>query len=105
VDVLLLSWEEDDLGTSTEIEEVSSVFTEDYHFNAYRYLIPSRRPTFALQSFLSSFIRNRGDLRGLIILYYGGHSVIKVTEESQRVILVAYDATYPSTFVRRYNSR
>ena len=36
--VLLLRWEDDDLGTETELNDLEDVFRHVYHYNTERYL-------------------------------------------------------------------
>ena len=39
--VLLLRWQDDDLGTETEVTDLECVFRDMYHYRTERYLIPS----------------------------------------------------------------
>lgn len=71
--VLLLRWEDDDLGTETEINDLEETFREVYYYNTERYLIPSDDSTIQLENRLLDFRRAYDNGTNLLILYYGGH--------------------------------
>ena len=71
--VLLLSWEEDDLGVHTEINELRDVFDDRYHFEVQEYKIPSTKPNRSVMNRVKEFL----DLESketLLIVYYAGHA-------------------------------
>jgi hypothetical protein len=73
VQVLLLSWEDDDLGVSAEIEPLKRLFKERYYFSVEEYKIPSIKPDPALTRRVLKFL-DHDDKETLLILYYGGHA-------------------------------
>lgn len=79
--VLLVSWEEDDLGVATEINRLGHVFQDRYHFKVQYYRIPSAKPDRALYSRVLGFLDLDGD-DTLLIFYYGGHSVRRQSNEA-----------------------
>jgi len=70
--VLLLSWEDDDLGVWTDINGLRYVFRELYHFEVTTFEIPSLKPNMAVHKCIMNFLDNdsKDTLR---IVYYGGH--------------------------------
>jgi hypothetical protein len=81
VHVLLVSWEDDDLGVATEIKGLRHVFRDRYHFQVQGYRIPSAKPDRALYRRVLEFL----DLDGegtLLIFYYAGHAVRRPPNES-----------------------
>lgn len=71
--VLLLSWEDDDIGVDSEVAALEQVFRDLYGFDTGRWKIPSRMSHNALVSrLLSSLIQFESDDK-LFITYYGGH--------------------------------
>jgi hypothetical protein len=70
--VLLLSWEDDDLGVWTEIDSLQKVFEDMYHFAVTRFEIPSLKSNMEVHKCIMSFLENdtKDTLR---IVYYGGH--------------------------------
>jgi hypothetical protein len=73
VRVLLLSWEDDDLGVSAEIEPLKRLFKERYYFGVDEYKIPSIKPDPALTRRVLDFL-DYDNKDTLLILYYGGHA-------------------------------
>jgi hypothetical protein len=73
VQVLFLSWEDDDLGVSAEIEPLKRLFKERYYFGVEEYKIPSIKPDPALTRRVLMFL-DYDDKETLLILYYGGHA-------------------------------
>jgi tetratricopeptide (TPR) repeat protein len=74
--VLLLRWEDDDLGTEKETSDLEEVFRDVYHYTTERYLIPSDDPTTQLEYRLNDFRRAYDNGTSLLIIYYGGHGVL-----------------------------
>jgi hypothetical protein len=73
VQVLLLSWEDDDLGVSVEIEPLKRLFKERYYFGVEDYKIPSIKPDPAVTLRVLEFL-GYDNKETLLILYYGGHA-------------------------------
>ena len=71
--VLLLRWQDDDLGTEREINDLECVFQDIYHYKTERYLIPSSDSTTQLEYKLNDFRKAYDYESSLLILYYGGH--------------------------------
>ena len=71
--VLLLSWEEDDLGVKKEIDDLEAVFRDIYRYRVERWKIPSNKSHNAL---VYQIMQALGDFESndkLFITYYGGH--------------------------------
>lgn len=77
--VLLLRWEDDDLGTESELDDLEDIFRNIYHYNTERYLIPSNVPSKELEYRLISFrlAHDNKDGTNLLIMYYGGHGSVR----------------------------
>jgi hypothetical protein len=73
VQVLLLSWEDDDLGVTKEVAELQNVFEDLYHYHVQVYRIPSAKPDKALKLRVLKLLEN-DDEATLLVLYYGGHA-------------------------------
>ena len=74
VNVLLIHWEDDDLGCIKEIEMVKSFFEDACHYDVHILPIPSERSQAALQSDLSQFVLLYGSrAQSLLLIYYAGH--------------------------------
>ena len=75
VDVLLLYWDEDDLGVEKEVRKVKELFEGTFRFGTRVYQIPSQQSTSSLNIELCQFIMSHSlGRRSLIILYYAGHA-------------------------------
>ncbi|KAI9712117.1 MAG: hypothetical protein M1820_001826 [Bogoriella megaspora] len=81
VRVLLLQWEEDDLGVGKEVEKLAAVFSstkpDGYNFSTERWYIPTSsdkgdEPEILLIKRILEF-RKGAKQNDLLILYYGGH--------------------------------
>ena len=71
--VLLLSWEDDDLGVEGEIDDLEAAFRDIYRYRVGRWKIPRSRSHNAL---VHQIIQALGDFESndkLFITYYGGH--------------------------------
>ena len=77
--VLLLSWEDDDLGVISEIKDLAFTFENAYGFQVERYLIPSEEPDDAFDERLKTFVRSYQSPRSLLIVYYGGHGMLNAS--------------------------
>lgn len=71
--VLLLCWEEDNLGVAVELQELDEVLSQTYHFQTQAWRIPSANAHNALAFQLMDFLRNHDDRENLLMIYYGGH--------------------------------
>ncbi len=82
VDVILLSWEDEDpkLPVSLEIKELAEIFDQLYQYNVTQWLIPSDDCHNRLQTKILQFL-NGSDPRHLKIVYYAGHG--KLTNHGQ----------------------
>lgn len=81
VEVLLLQWQDDDLGVNTEIQELNRLFRSHYNFTTYVRYIPSEDAEDYLTRTIVEFRKGKG-CNDLLIVYYGGHaagSAIKCT--------------------------
>jgi len=74
VNVLLLSWEDDNLGVEQEISRLGHVFSNLYRFDVQDFKIPRKTPGRATISRLSTFLLEVDGRDGLLILYYAGHA-------------------------------
>ncbi|KAL8815419.1 MAG: hypothetical protein Q9223_005443 [Gallowayella weberi] len=73
VNVLLLSWEDDDLDVVTEITELSTVFSQVYGYETDHYRIPSTQSHIALARKILESLLASDSSEKLLIVYYGGH--------------------------------
>jgi len=73
--VLLVSWEDDDLGTVTEIDDLDELFRETYHYTTKRRTIPSIDSYNSLECTIVNFRQEYDSPDNLLIFYYGGHGV------------------------------
>ena len=71
--MLLLRWEDDDLGVETELNDLHHVFTDLFHYGVVTYEIPSDKPDKALKRRVFDFLEHDG-LETLLLLYYAGHA-------------------------------
>ena len=73
VHVLLLSWDNDNLGVEYEIRRLQYVFTHLYRFDVEEFKIPRKTPGKATVARVSNFLES--DAAGsLLIVYYAGHA-------------------------------
>ncbi|KUJ18943.1 uncharacterized protein LY89DRAFT_667987 [Mollisia scopiformis] len=74
VDVILLSWEEEDpkLPVSLEIQELADIFEFVYGYDVDRWLIPAKNCHNRLQGKILQFLA-ADEVNHLKIVYYGGH--------------------------------
>src|SRR5450432_1451794 len=73
VHVLLLSWEEDNLGVLEEVLELQDIFRRLYGFETDKWKIPSHKSHNSLAGKLLKFVDDYDDKDNLLIVYYGGH--------------------------------
>ncbi|PMD37052.1 hypothetical protein L207DRAFT_586728 [Hyaloscypha variabilis F] len=77
VHVLLLQWEEDDLGVDRVVEELKTVFKDMFGFeSAEAFRIPSKRPYVALETRLQDFKQQYSSEQNLLIIHYAGHGYL-----------------------------
>ena len=81
MEVLLLSWEEDDLNVLGEIEGMHNVCCK-YGFNTERWLIPTYNSQLQLTLKAGEFLQKYGNEDCLVIVYYGGHAIINSARTS-----------------------
>jgi hypothetical protein len=85
VHVLMISWEDDDLGTAADLQRLKRIFEDTYKFTTDHFKIPSNDiPDFDLEEVLTTTKKRHGrNEDGLIIVCYGGHGEIdKSTQHS-----------------------
>ena len=73
VHVLLLSWEDDNLGVINEVIELEAVFRDRYHYQTEVWAIPSERSHNTLAGKIVQFLNDYESEDNLLITYYGGH--------------------------------
>ena len=88
VQVLLISWKDDDLGVAKEVEKLQNVFNDLYHYDVEVYQIPSVKPDKALKRRILEFLDGDGE-ETLLILYYAGHAK-KSLQLNEAPIWLAY---------------
>jgi hypothetical protein len=72
--VLLLSWEEDDLGVLSETKRLKHVFQDRFNYQVQEYQIPSTKPDTKLKGRIFEFLQHFDDENALLIVYYAGHA-------------------------------
>lgn len=75
VHVLLVRWEDDDLGTETEINDLDKIFRETYHYSTECQTIPTDDAFNSLECTVVNFRQKNDSPDNLLIFYYGGHGV------------------------------
>ncbi|KAF2668458.1 hypothetical protein BT63DRAFT_277577 [Microthyrium microscopicum] len=70
--VLLLSWENSDIDRA-EVEELKTVFKEEYQFVVVQRLIGNDKPQQKINRHVAEFVDDHDDDDTLLIFYYGGH--------------------------------
>ena len=81
VAVLLLQWQDDDLGTETEVNDLECLFQDMYHYRTERFLIPSSDSATQLEYKLNDFRKAYNHENDLLILYYGGHGSLDFSKQ------------------------
>lgn len=100
VSVLLFRWEEDDLGTESEISDLNDIFRNSYHYNTQEYHIPSVDSERQLEDCLVSWRKaDDGDGTNLLILYYGGHGKLDMQWRLSRSIWTAKNSNNSPSLV------
>jgi hypothetical protein len=72
--VLMLYWEEDDLGVAEEVWALQNIFMTSYYYSVRVFEIPSAKPTTRLQTRIAEFLKHDGP-NTLLIVYYAGHAI------------------------------
>jgi hypothetical protein len=74
VHALLLVFEDDDLGTSHEVDQLFQVFKNDLHVTtSKKFRIPSKTPFAVLEKLLCDWKAKYSRPESLLIVYFGGH--------------------------------
>ncbi|MCJ1391946.1 hypothetical protein MMC18_004813 [Xylographa bjoerkii] len=81
VNVLLLFWEDDDLGVIDEVKVLERVFCKTYGYATERWSIPSQDADDALLEKLLAFRKNKDRDDNLFIIYYGGHGYLNPSRQ------------------------
>ncbi|KAH6718763.1 hypothetical protein BKA61DRAFT_596219 [Leptodontidium sp. MPI-SDFR-AT-0119] len=75
VRVLLMRWQEDNLGVEEELLRLKYVFSHLYRYDVQCFEIPNKSPARVTISKVSSLIADCG-VDSLVIIYYGGHAAL-----------------------------
>ncbi|MCJ1400572.1 hypothetical protein MMC11_003778 [Xylographa trunciseda] len=81
VNVLLLFWEDDDLGVIDEVKVLETVFRKIYKYATERWSIPSRDADDALLEKLLAFRKSKDRDDNMFIIYYGGHGYLNSSRQ------------------------
>jgi hypothetical protein len=76
VKVLLVQWQSDDLGVDQELKSLKKVFTQLYHYEVSKFLIPDELPFRSLGKAVLRFIGDDSP-ETLLIFYYSGHGILQ----------------------------
>lgn len=71
--VLLISWEDDNLGVEREIRRLAYVFSNLYEFTVHEFRIPRKTPGRSTTSRITSLLESESQ-ETLFIVYYAGHA-------------------------------
>lgn len=74
--VLLLNWEEDELGINDELSKLQGVLRNLYNFHTEEWKIPSERSHDSLAKKVTTFVKDYEGEDNLLIVYYGGHDAM-----------------------------
>lgn len=74
VHVLLLSWEDDNLGVIREVVELQRVFQRIYLYDVHEFKIPSNHCFQTLRKKVNIFLEDFERNDSLLIVYYGGRT-------------------------------
>ncbi len=74
--VLLLSWEDDDLGVIDEVNDLQDVFRQSYNYKTDMWKIPGTRSHNSLATRILQFLADYEAKDSLLIVYYGGHGLM-----------------------------
>lgn len=73
VNVLLMSWKDDDTNSAAEIKQLKTIFQDSFNYTVCSYYIPSADPQASLNYQIASFLHAFGGADNLLVIYYGGH--------------------------------
>jgi hypothetical protein len=73
VNVLLVTWEEDDIGLTDEVERLADIFKTEFNYQVWPYKIPSYRSQEEFGGQIGKIVQLFSHDDSLIIMYYGGH--------------------------------
>ena len=73
VNILLISWKDDDTNSATEIKQLQTLFQESFNYTVCLYQFPSIDSQASLNFQIASFLLASGGPNNLLIIYYGGH--------------------------------
>ena len=73
VNVLLISWKDDDTNSAAEIKQLKTIFQDSFNYTVCSYQIPSADSQASLNYQIASFLKAFGGLDSLLVIYYGGH--------------------------------
>ena len=73
VNVLLLFWENSDLPSKEEAQDLGNTFQNYFNFFVHLYEIPSQDSQRKLNRYIANFLCLYGDLENLVLVHYGGH--------------------------------
>ncbi|KAI9711845.1 MAG: hypothetical protein M1820_001990 [Bogoriella megaspora] len=112
VEVLMLSWDDtcDDLKTQNEVDELKSVFEDEYNYNVrVEKLNHEERAQIQMNVYLSTFVRDAEKRKGntLLIIYYAGHGWSDASVDAgphQRELLLAGKTSQKAQKQLRRNS-
>ncbi|KAJ4294458.1 hypothetical protein N0V90_008149 [Kalmusia sp. IMI 367209] len=76
VQVLLLSWEDDDLGVLHEIGDLERTFRDLFNYEVTKWRIPKHKPERKLNLQVGDFLENHDSNDHLLIVYYAGHGFL-----------------------------
>ncbi|PMD58398.1 uncharacterized protein K444DRAFT_725621 [Hyaloscypha bicolor E] len=102
--VLLVQWQSDDLGVDQELKSLEKVFTQLYHYEVSKFLIPDELPFRSLGKAVLRFIGDDSH-ETLLIFYYSGHGSLgepnmpshgiqSLLEECRSDAVLFYDACH-----------
>ncbi|KAM0721486.1 hypothetical protein Q7P37_002410 [Cladosporium fusiforme] len=83
VHALMISWEDDDLGTETDIRHLQRIFENSYRFTTEHFKLSSNNPEYLEKILVDTKFEHGMNDDGLLIIYYGGHGAVdKRTQHS-----------------------
>lgn len=95
--VLILSWEDDDLGVFHEINVLQRTFRDLFNYGVTEWKIPQHKPERKLNLKIGEFLDDYDSKDHLLIVYYAGHGFLN----EQRVSMwAAWVMTLPSVLHR-----
>lgn len=90
VNVLVVTWKDDDIGVADEVAEVIDHFRQQLNFIVWPYHIPSQSSQSELQVHVAQFIQQCGiDEDALVILFYSGHGGQTLERSSSECVWAA----------------